>query len=304
MEVPAPDPFSPDDERNKFLKPVVEAMGFLELDGVMIRPAVFHQLTVTEARPQGWHVHPFWELTWVRQGKNVYRERKGDRVLPRKTGEIFFMPAGLEHNWHAEKCPMVLDGFMLELFPITTPAAAALDAMRQKIQGDGFSAPAGLGQGFLLAVDREVAARGRYVEKRLSLLITDFFIELFRLVLPATKNISPKPPSSQARLFLLAREWIDRHLEEDPSLTAVGQALEITPRTLNRIFGQILGMPCGKYIQERKLVQGYHLLQTRPMVRVREVARLSGFDDPAYFTRAFATRFGFSPTEMRERFMH
>lgn len=293
-----------DEGKNKFIREAMEDFPWMDLDGLMVRPAVFHQLTVTEARKQVWHNHPYWEWTLIRKGVNAYAEKESGTPRLRSVGETFCMPAGILHAWEPKKMPLVLDGFLLEVFPLTGEGASLLESLRASVSRGGFKlAVAGAGELFA-ELDREVRERKRYAARRVRNLAGDFLLRLFRAALPGESPVPARQAGAQSRLFLLAKDWIDRQLANDPSLPQVGAALGITPRTLNRIFGEVLGMPCGKYIQERKLMHGYHLLQTAPAMRIREVARKSGFDDPAYFTRAFTTRFNMAPTLVRNRFLH
>jgi len=296
--------FLADEGKNRAIREAMEDFPWLDLDGLMVRPAVFHQLTVEAARKQVWHNHPYWEWTLVRQGTNRYVEKEGGASLSRAPGETFFMPAGTLHAWEPKKLPLVLDGFLLEVFPLTGGGATLLETLRADVEKNRFALAVPGAADFFAEIDREIREKKRYAPRRLRTLATDFLLRLFRAALPGEASPPPRPPGAQSRLFLLAKDWIDRELASDPSLAQIGSALGITPRTLNRIFGEVLGMPCGKYIQERKLMHGYHLLQTSPAMRIREVARRSGFDDPAYFTRAFTTRFHMAPTLVRDRFLH
>jgi transcriptional regulator GlxA family with amidase domain len=53
-----------------------------------------------------------------------------------------------------------------------------------------------------------------------------------------------------------------------------------------------------QYVQDARLAQAKRLL-TDPYVRIRDVGRLCGYDDPNYFSRLFALRSGMSPTQYR-----
>lgn len=83
----------------------------------------------------------------------------------------------------------------------------------------------------------------------------------------------------------------------DPSLTVdeISAAAGCSPATARRLFRTHLGQPVLGWVRERRLVHAAVTLRTTGL-RVREVARMVGFSDPLYFSRAFSERFGVSPS--------
>lgn len=77
---------------------------------------------------------------------------------------------------------------------------------------------------------------------------------------------------------------------------------ELSNRSLSafkRDFEKQFGTSPGKWLLEKRLHHGLHLLNNRQR-SVGEAAFESGFESPAHFSRSFKARFGKAPSEMRQ----
>src|SRR5262249_19350302 len=86
----------------------------------------------------------------------------------------------------------------------------------------------------------------------------------------------------------------------DLSANRIGLALGITGRHVHRLLEETT-KTFYEHVLERRLVQSHRLLTDRACgaLKVSDIARRAGFVDPSYFTRAFCTRFGDTPTSVR-----
>ncbi|MBC56715.1 MAG: AraC family transcriptional regulator [Confluentimicrobium sp.] len=78
------------------------------------------------------------------------------------------------------------------------------------------------------------------------------------------------------------------------------QALSMTPTHLNRICRQGTGLSASKFV-ETILFQDACRQLAYTRITVAEIGYALGFDDPAYFSRAFQRRIGLSPTQYRRK---
>ncbi len=62
------------------------------------------------------------------------------------------------------------------------------------------------------------------------------------------------------------------------------------------LFVARFGVSPKKYILDRRLIHAKQLLESGECRLVREAARLSGFEDPLYFSRIFKARYGYPPS--------
>ena len=93
---------------------------------------------------------------------------------------------------------------------------------------------------------------------------------------------------------------VERHLDEPLTLAALAKVACFSPCHFHRIFGAFTGEPLGDFVRrlrlERAAVTLLHL-----DAPITEVGLAAGYETPSAFGRAFAARFGVSPSEYRRR---
>jgi AraC family transcriptional regulator, transcriptional activator of pobA len=90
------------------------------------------------------------------------------------------------------------------------------------------------------------------------------------------------------------------HLRDGWRLDAYAAALGLTPTHLNRVTRALAGMSAGRYVEARRAREAQRLLAyTR--LPVAEIGYTLGFEDPAYFSRAFRRQTGETPSACRRR---
>lgn len=72
----------------------------------------------------------------------------------------------------------------------------------------------------------------------------------------------------------------------------------------SRAFAASEGMPPAEFVLQKRLQRAVKLLTKTADLPVKEVAILSGFEDPNYFAKVFRRVFGASPTEFRTTGMY
>lgn len=93
---------------------------------------------------------------------------------------------------------------------------------------------------------------------------------------------------------------IEAHLGEPLSLETLAKVAHFSPYHFHRIFAAFTGEPLAAFIRRLRLERAaQHLLHLD--APVTEIALDAGYETPSAFTRAFASHFGVSPTEYRQR---
>ncbi len=93
-----------------------------------------------------------------------------------------------------------------------------------------------------------------------------------------------------------AREYIDANLGETLSVTTLARIAGVSPRTLQNGFSQFLAMSPAAYIREQRLDAVHRALQQNPGRAVTDVLLEFGVHSFGHFARAYARRFGYSPS--------
>ncbi len=107
-------------------------------------------------------------------------------------------------------------------------------------------------------------------------------------------NAEPLDPSAAAR------NLIDGSPACITNVDSLVQGLQTNRTSLFRCFKKRYGLSVKQYIEQVRFERIETLLRN-PSVPLSQIARLGGFDDPLYFSRAFKKRHGISPSQMRTR---
>ena len=113
--------------------------------------------------------------------------------------------------------------------------------------------------------------------------------------------------TGQLKTFLLSllkprdldfRRVIDTHATGNLSVDELAQLCFMSRSSFKRKFAEIYEVPPARYLRERRLERGAHLLRTtgRP---IAEIAFESGFKTAAHFSRLFKNQYGQSPRAYR-----
>ena len=118
--------------------------------------------------------------------------------------------------------------------------------------------------------------------------------------LPQEKDKEEEPVASADRQFIDKVDAIIKSHQPLGSITMEELASEmcITRGQLNRRIKNITGETTQHYVQNLRLEQARHLLQTTQM-SVSEIGYRCGFEDATSFSRAFKRSFGQSPTQYK-----
>lgn len=92
----------------------------------------------------------------------------------------------------------------------------------------------------------------------------------------------------------------ERFTDPNLSLTAVSQELSYNPKYISHLFKEKMGIAYSEYLRSLRLKFAISLFD-RGLDSVKNVALLSGFTDPLYFSTVFKKHIGLSPKEYKEK---
>jgi AraC family transcriptional regulator len=95
-------------------------------------------------------------------------------------------------------------------------------------------------------------------------------------------------------------EFIEEHLAEEISLTALARIADLSLYHFARAFTRSFEMPPHRYHMARRMDRAKSLLQ-RPALSVTQIGIQLGFRETSSFTRAFRRFTGLAPTEYRRQ---
>ncbi|MCA8931767.1 MAG: helix-turn-helix domain-containing protein [Rhodospirillaceae bacterium] len=127
---------------------------------------------------------------------------------------------------------------------------------------------------------------------------------LIRVVLMAVRRqldqaAQPDRFDRRRDLYQRFRQLLEDHYRDHWPVAAYADALALSQPRLNRLCQALGGRRASDLIQDRVILEAQrHLIYTS--ATVSQIAYELGFQDPAYFSRAFSRRAGMAPGKFRE----
>jgi AraC-like DNA-binding protein/mannose-6-phosphate isomerase-like protein (cupin superfamily) len=94
--------------------------------------------------------------------------------------------------------------------------------------------------------------------------------------------------------------YIQSHLSENLTLDEIARQCHMSKFYLSHQFTQTQGISLSKYILKSRITSSMRLLR-ETLMSVKEIAEKVGFNDVAYFCRAFKTEVGMTPLQYRKQ---
>ena len=104
-------------------------------------------------------------------------------------------------------------------------------------------------------------------------------------------------PGHEPRAVARARELLEAHLADPPSLELLAAAVNLSPFHFARVFRQATGMPPHAWLKQRRLVKARELLKQGQAPAA--VAFSLGFADQSHLNRQFKQAYGITPGAYR-----
>ena len=135
----------------------------------------------------------------------------------------------------------------------------------------------------------------RQYAEALSLVLMHELIRLERTTQSAARSLRGGLPAWQQKRVV---EFIQDHLAEEISLTALAGLVDLSLYHFAHAFKKSFGTPPHRYHMVRRMDRARSLLQ-RPALSVTQIGMQLGFRETSSFTRAFRRFTGFTPSEYR-----
>lgn len=114
-----------------------------------------------------------------------------------------------------------------------------------------------------------------------------------------TERVKSTLNTTEKQNLLEIKEYIDRFFYQEITLSIFADRYFLSKEYLSRLFKEEFGFAIYEYLLKIRMEKAKALLSD-PGVKILTVSTLVGYKDNNYFSRAFKTFFGISPTEYRE----
>ncbi len=106
-------------------------------------------------------------------------------------------------------------------------------------------------------------------------------------------------PAAEREQLQQARKILTENLETPPSLSELSRQIGLNTFKLKKNFKELFGVPVFKYLQNERLTRAHYLIRNEGLT-IQEAAWQVGYDSLSSFSNAFAKKFGFRPSEIKQ----
>jgi AraC-like DNA-binding protein len=247
------------------------------------------------------HRHDFTELVVVYAGAGVHSMAGEERRIG--PGEVLLIPRGLEHTYtdtgELSYVNVIFDaGFLLDEPLVEEVSLEPSDRREHAGPPEPFRLSAiGLREALAMVnrMDQELYRK----EEGYELAARAAFHLLWVYLARAQSWGEPDEGSSVARVRRLV-ERVSRNSSQALSVGDMAEEARTSERNFRREFKRVTGEAPVAYVNRLRIEEACALLSSTDKT-VTQIAGLVGFEDPAYFTRAFKRVLGMSPKAFRCR---
>lgn len=256
--------------------------------------------------PHGWrirpHAHPdHAQVFLIHQGGGTVRFE--DRALAIPLPAVMVVPAGCVHQFEFQPGT---DGYVVTAALGWLQAARAGDPQLAQVladpavlalEGSGIHEPTVIDSFDWLLREFVWSAPGR--RTAIMALYLRILVIVLRLRVAHQALAGPAPLDRDQDLLVRYRALIERHFRKQRAPAFYADALAVTVARLNAACKARAGRTASAVLHERILLEAKRILLYTDHT-VARVAHMTGFEDPAYFSRFFAQRTGRSPASWRK----
>lgn len=102
------------------------------------------------------------------------------------------------------------------------------------------------------------------------------------------------------RLACAVKDYLDRNYARDIHLSELADVFHFSKEYISKLFKEKYDTGIYEYVLKYRMARARELLQ-EDNLRIQSISERLGYKDSNYFSKAFRTFYGISPTEFRER---
>ncbi|MCQ2549575.1 MAG: response regulator [Lachnospiraceae bacterium] len=124
-------------------------------------------------------------------------------------------------------------------------------------------------------------------------------LESFMGVISRVIHVNREKEEKDSEIISRVKNYINKEYKKDISLASVAESVGLAPAYLSHLFKKDTGIGIIEYITELKMKKAALLLADKK-IKINQVARNCGYDNPSYFNRLFKLYYGKTPKQFRE----
>ena len=120
--------------------------------------------------------------------------------------------------------------------------------------------------------------------------LVSIFDDILATIVNETGNSSGK-----SNIFVQINDYINKHYTETINTRTLADKFGFTPAYLSKLFREYKKLTPAEYISSLRISKAKELLKSNRNLSVKEVADVTGYDDPLYFGKVFKKLVGITP---------
>lgn len=242
------------------------------------------------------HTHSFYQLILCRsEGGYIGLD---DRLYTARPHRICLAKPGTFHS--IDQCSH------MEILEVKFNAAGLLAQRIDQLPESFMLEDLPVDEAHLERVSREETERGPCFDEAASAALLLFFLDAFRhfgiVSVPKAPSLTDKAQSEEKEsgdtLILQLKDYIEAHLHESLTLEVLAKMVHFNKTYFVQRFKNLWGVPPMKYVSNLRCQKAKHLLLDTDL-SVSDIAAMTGFQSPHYFSAVFRKYTGQSPNEFR-----
>jgi AraC-like DNA-binding protein len=225
-------------------------------------------------------------MEYVISGRGVIRQ--GNQSYEAKAGDIYVLPAGVEHLYFADKNDPWIKIWFNAAGTLTNSLLREYNPRDMVVFSD-----AGGKEYFdkIHEIGKTITISGAEKHRKAAVVFHELLQYLYDKFYGENCLYSKET--------FVIKEYLDEHVEQNISLKELAELVYLSESQVIRIFKRDVGKTPHEYCLERKLMQAENLLRNTHLM-VREIAEYLGFCDEHYFSYIFKKKLGKTPLEYRK----
>ncbi len=119
------------------------------------------------------------------------------------------------------------------------------------------------------------------------------------LIIASSSNNSPTPPLDNTDLIKQALRYIEENLHHQITMKDVSQNVNVSYNYFSKLFKDSMQCSFSQYIHTKRIQEAKKYLKD-PSIKILDIARKLGYDNPHNFSRTFKKYTGYYPSDFRD----
>lgn len=243
------------------------------------------------------HSHEYVEIFYILSGEGFFVTP--EKTFPLKANDIVVVDSKKPHTEYSASEDTALRHYILSVDNVSIYNKSDVALLPQEYRRcfhHSFGSQDNPFYGYFQELYREFSEPKQGMNVKTEAITLELLIDLVRLL-----GIDHNTEETNIPAVLKAKEYIDSNFAQDISLDELAAYVFVSKYHLSRQFKQAHRCSPIQYLTMRRIQEAKRLLRSTNK-SISEIARLTGFNLPVYFTKIFKQAVGITPHKYRSSY--